>query len=130
VKIGEVAEKLGIAVETIRFYEKEGLLCAPERTTSNYRIYARHHLKDLAFVVFCRSIDISLDDIKDLLALKHSPNESCEPINEVIDEKLLEINRRMNQLHALKVELERLRAKCMGNGTVGECEIVRASMQI
>jgi Cd(II)/Pb(II)-responsive transcriptional regulator len=128
-KIGELSEKLGITVETIRFYEKEGLLCAPDRSSSNYRIYGDHHLEDLAFVVFCRTIDISLDDIRTLLKLKHSPSESCEPINEAIDGKLLEIDKRIRRLQALRSELHRLRAKCLGNSTIGECAIVKATLQ-
>lgn len=129
-KIGELSEKLGITVETIRYYEKEGLLCSPDRSSSNYRIYGDHHLEDLAFVVFCRGIDISLDEIRTLLKLKHSPGESCEPINEAIDDKLLEIDKRIGRLQALRSELQRLRAKCLGHNTIGECEIVKASLKI
>lgn len=129
-KIGELSEKLGITVETIRYYEKEGLLCAPGRSVSNYRVYGEHHLEDLAFVVFCRNIDISLDEIRSLLKLKHSPEESCEPINDAIDDKLTEVDKRISQLQALKNELLRLRAKCLGHSTIGECEIVKASLKI
>ena len=129
-KIGELSEKLGITVEAIRYYEKEGLLCAPDRTASNYRVYGEHHLEDLAFVVFCRHIDISLDEIRSLLKLKHSPSESCEPINDAIDNKLTEIDKRLSQLQALKSELQRLRSKCLGHSTIGECEIIKASLTI
>ena len=129
-KIGELSEKLGITVETIRYYEKEGLLCAPDRTAANYRVYGEHHLEDLAFVVFCRGIDISLDEIRALLKLKHSPSESCEPINEAIDDKLIEIDKRISRLQALRSELQSLRSKCLGYNTIGECEIVKASQNI
>ena len=129
-KIGELGEKLGITVEAIRYYEKEGLLCAPDRTASNYRVYGEHHLEDLAFVVFCRNIDISLDEIRSLLKLKHSPSESCEPINDAIDNKFTEIDKRLSQLQALKSELQRLRSKCLGHSTIGECEIIKASLTI
>ena len=129
-KIGELSEKLGITVEAIRYYEKEGLLCAPDRTAANYRVYGEHHLEDLAFVVFCRGIDISLDEIRALLKLKHSPSESCEPINEAIDDKLLEIDKRIGRLQALRSELQSLRSKCLGYNTIGECEIVKASQNI
>lgn len=129
-KIGELSEKLGITVETIRYYEKEGLLCAPDRTAANYRVYGEHHLEDLAFVVFCRGIDISLDEIRALLKLKHSPGESCEPINDAIDDKLIEIDKRISRLQALRSELQRLRGKCLGYNTIGECEIVKASLNI
>ena len=129
-RIGELSEKLGITVEAIRYYEKEGLLCAPDRTASNYRVYGEHHLEDLAFVVFCRNIDISLDEIRSLLKLKHSPSESCEPINDAIDNKLTEIDKRLSQLQAPKSELQRLRSKCLGHSTIGECEIIKASLNI
>lgn len=127
-KIGELSEKLGITVEAIRYYEKEGLLCAPDRTASNYRVYGEHHLEDLAFVVFCRNIDLSLNEIRSLLKLKHSPKESCEPINHAIDDKLTDIDKRIGELQALKSELQRLRKKCLGHSTIGECEIVKASV--
>jgi Cd(II)/Pb(II)-responsive transcriptional regulator len=129
-RIGELAEAIGISVETIRYYEKEGLLCKPARTAANYRVYTRHHLEDLTFVVFCRSIDISLDEIRVLLKLKHSPNESCEPINDVIDGKLDEIDQRITHLQELKAELQRLRSKCLKHSTIDECEIVKASLKI
>ncbi|EDM84111.1 MULTISPECIES: MerR family transcriptional regulator [Betaproteobacteria] len=129
-KIGELSEKLGITVEAIRYYEKEGLLCAPDRTASNYRVYGEHHLEDLAFVVFCRGIDISLDEIRSLLKLKHSPRESCEPINEAIDDKLIEIDKRISRLQALRSELQRLRAKCLGHNTIAQCEIIKTSLII
>lgn len=129
-RIGELSATIGISVETIRYYEKEGLLCQPDRSASNYRVYTKHHLEDLALVVFCRSIDMSLDEIRTLLKLKHSPNESCEPINDAIDDKLIEIDKRIKRLQALKAELQRLRSKCLKHGTVGECEIVKASLQI
>ncbi|HEY1059485.1 MAG TPA: Cd(II)/Pb(II)-responsive transcriptional regulator [Limnobacter sp.] len=127
-KIGELAERVGVSVETIRFYEKENLLCRPERTTANYRSYSEHHLEDLAFVVFCRNMDMPLEDIRKLLVLKHSPQASCEPINDAIDQQLAAVERRLTQLRALKVELQRLRAKCSGSHTVGECAIVKTAL--
>lgn len=129
-RIGELSATIGISVESIRYYEKEGLLCRPNRSASNYRVYTEHHLEDLAFVVFCRSIDMSLDEIRTLLKLKHSPNESCEPINDAIDDKLIEVDKRINRLQALKAELQRLRSKCLKHSTVGECEIIKASLKI
>lgn len=126
-KIGELAERLGLTVETIRFYEKEGLLCSPTRSLSNYRLYNHHHVEDLAFVVFCRGIDLPLSEIKSLLQLKHSPSESCEPINTVIDGKLKEIDRRIEQLQQLKIQLSAIREKCSGHSTIDECGIIKSA---
>lgn len=123
-KIGELAERVGLKVETIRFYEKEGLLCSPHRSTGNYRIYSEHHAEDLAFVVFCRAIDIPLVEIKSLLRLKHSPEESCEPVTHAIDQKLLEIDQRINQLKTLRTQLRSIREKCNGRNLIQNCGII------
>ncbi len=75
-KIGELAKKAGCQVETVRYYEREGLLPAPARTEGNYRLYGTQHLDRLVFIRNCRTLDMTLDEIQRLLALRDLPHES------------------------------------------------------
>ena len=68
-KIGELAEATGTQIETIRYYEREGLLPEPGRSTGNYRIYDRVHADRLSFIRHCRALDMNLDEIRVLLRL-------------------------------------------------------------
>lgn len=87
-KIGDLANLTGTQVETIRYYEKEGLLPEPARTVTNYRIYDVQHVERLAFIRRCRSLDMGLDEVRVLLGLKDKPSQSCEDANRVLDEHL------------------------------------------
>ncbi|MFX7140454.1 MerR family transcriptional regulator, partial [Acinetobacter baumannii] len=80
-KIGKLAQTAGTTVETIRFYEHEGLLPAPARSSGNYRLYASQHLERLAFIRHCRSLDMTLNEIRSLLRLKDAPHEDCGEVN-------------------------------------------------
>lgn len=124
-KIGELADKAGVSAETIRFWEREGILIAPARNASNYRVYTNEHWADVAFVLFCRGIDVPLHEIKVLLKLRRSPQHSCEPISEVVEMRLHDVERRIAQLEVLKLELNRLKGKCDGQHTVKECGILK-----
>ena len=104
-KIGDLSAQSGTPVETIRFYEREGLLPKPSRTTSNYRIYEGPHVERLAFIRHCRSLDMALDEIRALLALQAAPNESCEAVNNVLDEHIEHVAQRIRELTALKKQL-------------------------
>lgn len=83
-KIGELALMAGCSVPTIRFYEAEGLLQAPSRTANNYRDYGDQHADRLAFVMRCRSLDMSHDEIRVLLQLQDDPERSCDDVNTLL----------------------------------------------
>ncbi len=87
-KIGILAEATGTPVETIRFYEREGLLPPPARAENNYRMYLPVHVERLAFVRQCRNLDMTLDEIRALLALRESPAQDCGDINTLLDEHI------------------------------------------
>ena len=76
-KIGELAHASGTPVETIRFYEREGLLSTPERTEGNYRIYTKAHADRLGFIRQCRNLDMTLDEVRVLLHFKGAPQADC-----------------------------------------------------
>ena len=123
-KIGELAAASDTAVETVRYYEREGLLPAPARTASNYRLYGDVHLARLQFIRYCRGLDMSLDEIRVLLRFKDSPHENCAEVNVVLDEHIGHVTRRMQELRALEKELRELRAQCKEAREAQECGIL------
>ena len=123
-KIGELAAASDTVVETIRYYEREGLLPAPDRTESNYRTYSQEHLARLQFIRYCRGLDMSLDEIRVLLRFKDSPHENCGDVNTVLDEHIGHVSRRIRELRALEQELKELRAQCGETREAQECGIL------
>lgn len=129
-KIGELATASATAVETIRYYEREGLLPAPARTGSNYRTYDKEHLARLQFIRHCRGLDMSLDEIRVLLRFKDSPHESCGDVNAVLDEHIGHVSRRIRELRALQKELKDLRARCGDAREARECGILEGLARV
>jgi Cd(II)/Pb(II)-responsive transcriptional regulator len=123
-KIGELAKRTGTLAETIRFYEREGLLPAPARTDSNYRLYAPQHVERMHFIRHCRSLNMALDEIRRLLSLQDAPEQSCAGVNELLDRQIDAVATRINELQALQKELKDLRSRCHATRTTKECEIL------
>ncbi|PJG83095.1 Cd(II)/Pb(II)-responsive transcriptional regulator [Caviibacterium pharyngocola] len=111
-KIGQLADVVGCTVETVRFYEKQGLLMPAERTAGNFRIYTDEHLKRLSFICYCRSLDISLNEIKMLLNLDNATKEQEKEINALLDRHIKEIAKRIHELDHLRIQLIQLKGKC------------------
>lgn len=123
-KIGELAQRAHCTVGTVRYYEKEGLLCAPERTAANYRIYNQTHLERLRFIRNCRSLDMTHDEIRPLLRMRDSPSEDCGAINDLLDEHITHVEVRINELVQLKSQLADLRILCQSERSVDKCGIL------
>ncbi len=121
-KIGELAKITRTQAETIRFYEREGLLWEPPRSDGNYRVYGREHLERLAFIRHCRSLDMTLDEIRALLRFQDAPRENCHAINDVLDEHIEHVAQRIRDLRQLQKELKSLRETC--DGVAAECGIL------
>jgi len=115
-KIGDLAKAAKTQTETIRYYEREGLLPAPARTESNYRSYGQEHLARLAFIRACRSLDMTLDEIRSLLRFKEAPAENCGAVDELLDAHIGHVAERIKELKALQTELKELRAQCDAAG--------------
>jgi Cd(II)/Pb(II)-responsive transcriptional regulator len=113
-KIGDLAKLTDCPVETIRYYEREGLLPAPARSEGNYRLYAQLHVERLTFIRNCRSLDMTLDEIRSLLALRDSPQDQCEGVNALIDEHIKHVSARIASLLVLQEQLTDLRQRCKG----------------
>lgn len=128
-KIGELARATGTRIETIRFYEREGLLPAPQRTDANYRIYSEAHVQRLAFIRNCRSLDMALEEIKVLLHFKDSPGEDCGAVNAMLDAHIGHVADRVQELQRLEQELRRLRAQCQQIQSSANCGILSGLAQ-
>ncbi|MCJ0975446.1 Cd(II)/Pb(II)-responsive transcriptional regulator [Pseudomonas sp. PS1] len=123
-RIGELSAAAGVDVETIRYYEKIGLMPAPERGANGYRAYSERQLAQLTFIRHCRALDIGLADVRRLLEFSTHPNASCGDINLLIDEQLERVRARLDSLHALERQLQTLRSACSGEHPVEGCGIL------
>ncbi|GIZ12509.1 Cd(II)/Pb(II)-responsive transcriptional regulator [Pseudomonas sp. NCCP-436] len=124
-KIGELAKKADCQVETIRYYEREGLLPAPARSEGNYRLYSSEHLERLVFIRNCRTLDMTLEEIRRLLALRDLPQESCAGVDGLVDEHIEHVEARIASLQALRRQLCELRERCRGGQESEACGILR-----
>lgn len=123
-KIGELAKHSGCSIQTIRYYEKEALISAPERTEGNFRVYHITVLERLSFIKNCRALGLALSDIKLLISLQSSPGKPCEAVNEIIDSHLHVVQSRISDLQKLYADLKQLRLKCGSTKSVDQCEIL------
>lgn len=123
-RIGELGQATGVDTETIRYYEKAGLLPAPTRSQNGYRAYGSAHLERLAFIRHCRALDISLADVKRLLDFVAQPNTDCEGIDLLIDAQLDRVKARLKSMQALEQQLTALRGRCGARHSAGECGIL------
>lgn len=125
IKIGELAKRTGCEVVTIRYYEKEGLLPEPARSDGNFRLYGAAHVERLRFIRHCRSLDMSLSEIRTLLGLRDSPTRDCGEVNALLDAHIQQVEVRMEVLLQLKRHLLALRETCSGARPVEACGILQ-----
>jgi Cd(II)/Pb(II)-responsive transcriptional regulator len=123
-KIGQLADKTGLSIQTIRFYERKALLAAPERTQSNYRSYSDEALKQLLFIKQCRALDMTIEEISLVLETRAKPDNSCETVNATIDKHIDDIEQRITELNALRQSLVSIRSTCADNKKVKECGVL------
>lgn len=125
-KIGELAARASCQVETVRYYERQGLLPPPLRDqTNNYRHYDVQHLEQLIFIRRCRALEMTQDEIRQLLAARAQPEAECGSINQLIDAHLSHVHRRMTELQALEQQLRQLRDQCKTDQAIRHCGILR-----
>lgn len=124
-KIGELAERAGSNPETIRYYERIGMLPAPARTGSNYRDYGQEHVGRLAFIRHARALGFELPDIRALLDLADRPEQECAAVDRITGEHLRAVEAKIAQLEALRSELQRMLRHCRG-GQVSDCRIIES----
>ncbi len=124
-KIGEVAQLAHCTVETVRYYEKEGLLAAPLRTAANYRSYGEAHVERLRFIRNCRVLDMTHGEIRLLLGLMDQPAADCGAVNQLLDEHVSHVEVRIAELTRLKQQLAQLRQRCQQEQRMDACGILQ-----
>lgn len=125
IRIGELARRSACAIATIRYYEAEGLLPPPMRSASNYRLYDQGHVERLHFIRHCRSLDMSLDEVRTLLRYRDTPTQECGEVNALLDAHIDAVETRIEALSQLKLHLLDLRAQCAGVRPAQACGILQ-----
>jgi len=124
-KIGELARRAGSTSETVRYYERIGLLPRPGRTDSNYRDYSEEDVERLAFIRHARSLGFELDDAASLLKLADAVGADCGKVDAVAQRHLEAIEAKILKLQSLQQELRAILAQCQG-GAISSCRIIGA----
>lgn len=124
-KIGDLARLTDTRVETIRYYEAEGLLPAPARTKGNYRLYEDEHLNRLSFIRRSRDLGFTLDQVRALLRLADDRSGSCAEVDRIAAANVEEIDRKLADLQALRTELVQRLGSCRAT-TIADCRIIEA----
>jgi Cu(I)-responsive transcriptional regulator len=124
-KIGELSRATGTNIETIRYYERIGLLPAPDRTAANYRSYGAGHRSRLSFVRHSRELGFTIEEIRSLLDLSDDPARDCGEADRIATAHLSKVEAKIAQLTALRDELTRIVGRCRG-GAAADCRVIEA----
>ena len=124
--IGKLAKHGGVNIMTIRYYERRGLLPAPARTASGYRLYTDDAVRRLQFIRQAQLLGFSLTEIQDLLSLRMQPGTTCADIRMRAKEKISAVEKKIEDLERIKNALTALAAACRGKGPTAECPILEA----
>ncbi|QFZ84771.1 Cd(II)/Pb(II)-responsive transcriptional regulator [Variovorax paradoxus] len=125
-RIGELGKKADCLVQTVRFYESEGLLPEPARSEGNFRLYDDSHLERLLFIRRCRAKDMTLEEIRQLLNFRDRPELDCGEVNALVDSHIAQVRAKMKELRELERELMDLRRSCDSARTSRECGILNS----
>jgi Hg(II)-responsive transcriptional regulator len=125
-QIGTLAERSSVGVETIRFYERQGLLPKPARTVSGYRSYPEDAVERVRFIRRAKELGFTLEEIGELLALKVSHGKSCESVRRRALDKVSDIDRKMRDLRKMRRALDTLVQRCSGHEGIDDCTILDA----
>ena len=123
--IGQLARRTGTKAETIRYYEKIGLLAAPMRSAGNYRSYGARDLERLSFVRRARELGFSIEQIRELITFGEQSEFECSSVDSLVEAHIADIGRKIRDLQALQSELERMIGSCTG-GRVADCRVLEA----
>lgn len=124
--IGQVAKDAGVGVETIRFYEREGLIGKPERRPSGYRHYPPEIVRRIRFIQRAKELGFSLREITELLSLRVARGSTCADVRAQALSKMKDIDTKITVLQGMRAALVRLSEACVGRGPVSECPILDA----
>ena len=122
--IGQLAKIAGVGVETVRFYERKGLLAEPNRRPSGYRQYGEEVVNRLRFIKRAKELGFTLNEIKELLSLRLDPTTTCAAVKERAEEKIDDIEAKIRTLRRMKNALVKVTKACSGRGGTSECPIL------
>ncbi len=125
-KIGEVAERGGVNLQTIRYYEREGLVPEPPRLASGYRMFPETAVRRVHFIKRAQELGFSLAEIRELLSLREDTRAGSQAMHERAQAKIADIEQKIRTLRAMKSALHRLAEKCPGCGPLSDCPILDA----
>ena len=123
---GRRAKQAGLGIETVRVYERQGLIEPPPRTDSNYRIYPEEEVNRLKFIKRAKDLGFTLKEIKELLFIQHDPHATKADIKKRTVEKIEDIKKKVQDLIRIQEALEHLAGSCDGHGPLSECPILEA----
>ena len=123
-RIGQLAQQTGVDTQTIRFYERQGLLPPPEREDNGYRTYKAGHADKLLFIRRCRSFGMSLEEIGVLQSYQEQPQQPCVAVNELLDRHITQVRAQIASLQALENQLVTLRGCCDNGRQSLDCGIL------
>lgn len=124
--ISQLAKQAGVNVETVRYYERRGLLPAPRRGASGYRYYSQDDIAYLRFIRRAQTLGFSLKEIAELLALRVDPETTCEDVRKQAERKMVDVEAKIHTLERIKGALQQLIAACSGQGPTSACPILEA----
>ena len=124
--IGQLADQSGIHLETIRYYEREGLMPAPPRKSSGHRAYPKSAGRRLRFIKRAQELGFTLAEIRELLHLKVEPEQLCTDVVRQVESKIVDIDARIQHLQAMKRVLRQLKDSCSGKCAVADCPILES----
>ena len=124
VTIGKLAEQSGVGVETIRFYERKGLIAQPRRPMRGYRRYDDQTTDRVRFIQQAQELGFTLSEIKQLLSLRVDPRTSCADVRAKAEEKIADIDGKLSALRRMRGALVRITTTCSGDGPTSECPIL------
>jgi len=122
--IGQLARETGINLETVRYYERRGLLPKPPRTSSGYRLFPIDAAQRLRFIKRAQDLGFSLAEISELLALRVSRRTSTAEVRKRAEAKIDDIERKIRSLESMRKSLRKLTNRCQGCGPISECPII------
>lgn len=128
-KIGELAQRAGVGVDTVRYYERQGLLPEPLRQASGYRSYAAGDVARLQFVRRAKALGFTLEEIRDLLALSSRPEDDMGGLKAAAGEKLADVEAKIAELTRIRDGLHTLIKACPGHGALERCPILNALVE-
>lgn len=124
-RIGELAQATSTKAETIRYYEREGILPPADRTNSNYRDYSPEHLATLTFIRRARELGFSMAQVRQLLALSDHADKPCQDVDLMVQDQLAEVDEKIADLTQLRTELAQMLRSCQSD-RIGDCRVVES----